>query len=198
MKEMEEIAAKEDQERTEVQRRIRDETNAFMQDMIQNKERREREEKERQMAEDKRIVEQVVREAMAEREAQIQHIQEQHKQAIQDYQDCVKAVEEAKAREKEAAELENQLIAKYQKEQEEKDRERLEAQRIKTQAFDDLLQKMAAYNKNREDKLKKMEDLRIEIATFMEEEKNKQREEDERQKRLQMQEELLQAIDTAR
>ena len=42
-----------------------------MQDMIQNKERREREEKERQMAEDKRIVEQVVREAMAEREAQI-------------------------------------------------------------------------------------------------------------------------------
>ena len=113
---MEEIAAKEDQERTEVQRRIRDETNAFMQDMIQNKERREREEKERQMAEDKRIVEQVVREAMAEREAQIQHIQEQHKQAIQDYQDCVKAVEEAKAREKEAAELENQLIAKYQKE----------------------------------------------------------------------------------
>lgn len=198
MKEMEEIAAKEDQERTEVQRRIRDETNAFMQDMIQNKERREREEKERQMAEDKRIVEQVVREAMAEREAQIQHIQEQHKQAIQDYQDCVKAVEEAKAREKEAAELENQLIAKYQKEQEEKDRERLEAQRIKTQAFDDLLQKMAAYNKNREDKLKKMEDLRIEIATFMEEEKNKQREEDEHQKRLQMQEELLQAIDTAR
>lgn len=57
---------------------------------------------------------------------------------------------------------------------------------------------MAAYNKNREDKLKKMEDLRIEIATFMEEEKNKQREEDEHQKRLQMQEELLQAIDTAR
>lgn len=152
--------------------------------MIQNKERREREEKERQLAEDKRIVEQVVREAMAEREAQIQHIQEQHKQAIQDYQDCVRAVEEARAREKEAGELENQLIAKYQKEQEEKDRQRQEAQRIKTQAFDDLLQKMAAYNKNREDKLKKMEDLRIEIATFMEDEKNKQREEEERQKRL--------------
>ena len=34
LKEMEEIAAREDQERTEVQRRIRDETNAFMQDMI--------------------------------------------------------------------------------------------------------------------------------------------------------------------
>lgn len=34
------------------------------------------------MAEDKRIVEMVVREAMAEREAQIQRIQAQHKQAI--------------------------------------------------------------------------------------------------------------------
>jgi len=166
--EEEELAKRMAQADVERQQRIAKEAHDFMVEAQANKEARQRQQREETLELERKIVQKAVSEAMAEREAQIKRIQAQHKKAHDDYVQNMEDVRIAKEREAEARRREDELIKKYQEEQDRKIEERKKYLEIKTLAFDSLLQKMADMNRAREDKLRRAEEMRIEIAQFME------------------------------
>lgn len=94
----------------------------------------------------------------------IQKQQNHIQQAIQDREQTMEDQRRTRTLNAQRQQQEEDKIKQYQQEQDKREAERKEATKFRQSTFEALLQKMADQNKQRENRLQKMENLRIEIA----------------------------------
>ncbi|CAL6093845.1 Trichohyalin-plectin-homology_domain-containing protein [Hexamita inflata] len=185
-------------ERDAKQLQIQQETYNFMLQMAEQKEAKRQAELYEKNEIERKLVQLEIQKALDARQQQIQATQNQHKQAVRDRDQFLRDKELVQKKEAERARNEEEQIKLHQQIQFQRETERANANKIRTLQFDALLQKMAETNRRREAKLQKMEDLRIEIAQFLEEEKQKQRYLQDQEQARKMRQDLVQAQEVQR
>eukprot|EP00702_Spironucleus_salmonicida_P007126 EST48417.1 hypothetical protein SS50377_11365 [Spironucleus salmonicida] len=143
---------------------------------------------------EKKMVSEAIAEAMAFRQQQIDQYNTKVVKATTERREFEQQRQQLKANQLKLEQEELYRINQYQKEQDQRDKKRKEMQQFRQLAFDDLLNKIATQLKQREDKINKMQALRIEIQEFLEGEKLKEREAAELMQRARIQQDLIQAM----
>lgn len=146
---------------------------------------------EEKMSQERELVRKAIQGAIAERQAWEQQYAAKKQRATQERVEFEQQKIDRVEHERYISRLEDEQIALHQKAQQGRDKERRDAQVYRQSQFDALLQKMTEINRAREAKAQKLENLRIQISEFYEEQRKKQQEIDRQQFEAKMREELI-------